>query len=277
MLRSVAYAETFEAFGHYRFNRPESSIFLAGVEDGKGHLGRVGVDGLQFGVSMHDRGHEDSLVVYRFYESRPGSWHGTMLQLPIRSGLGLMDIWKWNVAHLFRAIWHFYREVTPYGSVCVLLAGSISCRTTRPVIEILSFQEIVLHSGSAPFPRLEGLREHRCEAATSCCVAGRFNTNLVYETLRVHNPAATWIRDYLEALFLLNFLRPLRISVERLATRDSLRFMNLDDVSYAAAFVNFHVILTWSVIRTQLGIRRQMTTLESAIKWIKKEAWKREH
>ncbi|KAG9133258.1 hypothetical protein Leryth_020753 [Lithospermum erythrorhizon] len=28
----------------------------------------------------------------------------------LEGGLGLMDIWKWNVALLTRAIWHFYRE-----------------------------------------------------------------------------------------------------------------------------------------------------------------------
>ncbi|GAA0142622.1 hypothetical protein LIER_03476 [Lithospermum erythrorhizon] len=69
---------------------------------------------------------------------------------------------------------------------------------------------------------------------------------------------------------------------KRLATRDSLRFMNLDDVScvfcrnedetlhhlfFSCPFTS----AIWCTIRTWLVIRRQMTTLESVIKWIKKE------
>ncbi|KAG9133259.1 hypothetical protein Leryth_020754 [Lithospermum erythrorhizon] len=64
---------------------------------------------------------------------------------------------------------------------------------------------------------------------------------------------------------------------KRLATRDSLSFMNLDDVScvFCRMKMRLYIICSFmsitSTIRTWLGIRRQMTTLESAIKWIKKE------
>ncbi|KAG9145886.1 hypothetical protein Leryth_027441 [Lithospermum erythrorhizon] len=112
---------------------------------------------------------------------------------------------------------------------------------------------------------------------------GRFCTNLVYETLRVPNPTYPWMRIIWRPFIPPKFSFTLWLSCrKRLATRDSLRFMNLDDVSCVFCRnedeTQHHLFFScpftsaiWCTIRTWLGIRRQMTTLESAIKWIKKE------
>ncbi|KAG9145698.1 hypothetical protein Leryth_024858 [Lithospermum erythrorhizon] len=73
-----------------------------------------GVEGFWFQVfPMHDavlRKVQSSCTQF-FWVCRPGHRRWDDICTPkLEGGLGLMDIWKWNVALLTRAIWHFYRE-----------------------------------------------------------------------------------------------------------------------------------------------------------------------
>ncbi|GAA0161063.1 reverse transcriptase [Lithospermum erythrorhizon] len=202
----------------------------------------------------------------------------------LEGGLGLMDIWKWNVALLTRAIWHFLRQSD---TIWVQFVNTY-------YLKGISFWDYSPRNrDSFLFKRLCSIRnqlfshfggvEGTIEGLYRCCEAGRFCTNLIYEALRVPNPTYPWMRIIWRPFIPPKFSFTLWLSCrKRLATRDSLRFMNLDDVSCIFcrndAETQRHFFFScpftsaiWCTIRTWLGIRRQMTTLESAIKWITKE------
>ncbi|GAA0146080.1 reverse transcriptase [Lithospermum erythrorhizon] len=246
-----------------------------------------GVEGLWFQVSpLHDAVLKKirSSCTQFFWGGRPARVAWDDICTPnLEGGLGLMDLRKWNVALLTRAIWHLYRDSdsiwvkfvkhfylgsTPFWDYSPRDRDSFLFKRLCTIRD-----QLLLHFGGID-GTIAGL--HRC------CVAGRFDTGLVYEALRAPHLMFPWMRIIWRPFIPPKFSFTLWLSCrKRLATRDSLSFMNLDDVSCVfcrhADETLPHLFLCpftsaiWSTIRSWLGIRRQMTTLESAIKWIKKE------
>ncbi|GAA0183545.1 hypothetical protein LIER_31086 [Lithospermum erythrorhizon] len=199
-------------------------------------------------------------------------------------GLGLMDLKIWNLALLSRSIWLFHTNADSLWVRFVrhYYLGNSSFWDYSPrdqdsflLKKLFGIHDRLLDLFGGIHTTIEGL--HRC------CVAGRLDTSLVYNVMRVSHGSRPWMR-----LIWRNFIPPkysftLWLSCrKRLATRDSLAFMNLEDVSCVfcrdAAESCAHLFFAcpfslaiWNHIRTWLGIRRQMSTLESAIKWVKKE------
>ncbi|GAA0160764.1 hypothetical protein LIER_17244 [Lithospermum erythrorhizon] len=223
--------------------------------------------------------------IYFFWGGRPARVAWDDICTPkLEGGLGLMDLWKWNVSLLTRAICHLYRDI---GSIWVKFVKHFYLGSTpfwdyspRDQDSFLFKRlctirdQLLLHFGGVD-GSIAGLYR--------CCVAGRFDTGLVYEALRVPHLTYPWMRIIWRPFIPPKFSFTLWLSCrKRLATRDSLSFMNLDDVTCVfcrnADETLPHLFFScpftsaiWSTLRSWLGIRRQMTTLESAIKWIKKE------
>ncbi|GAA0165339.1 reverse transcriptase [Lithospermum erythrorhizon] len=247
-----------------------------------------GIEGFWFQVfPLHDAVLQKirSSCTQFFWGGRPArvAWDD-LYMLKSEGGLGLMDLKTGNLALLTRSIWLFHTN-----------ADSLWVRFVRNYyLGNSSFWNYSPRDrDSFLFKKLCGIRDRlfalfggfdaTIEGLHRCCVVGRLDTGLVYNVMWVSHGSRPWMK-----LIWRNFIPPkfsftLWLSCrKRLATRDSLGFMNLEDVSCvfcrdadeSCAHLFFACPFSsaiWNHIRNWLGIRRQMSTLESAIKWIKKE------
>ena len=195
-----------------------------------------------------------------------------------------MNTKVWNMALLSRSIWLFHTDVDSlwvrWVKANYLRDMSIWDYETRDRDSFL-FKKLLLIRDK--FLEILGGREGAIEGLERCCIGGKLKSGLVYDILRTPTAPQPRMLQIWK-----NFIPP-RFSFvvwlacrRRLATRDTLHFLELDDTSCVfcgdADETRDHLFFScsftrevWRCIRGWLDIHRLMTTIESSLKWIKKD------
>ncbi|CAH9091992.1 unnamed protein product [Cuscuta epithymum] len=204
--------------------------------------------------------------------------------LPIdEGGLGLKNTKVWNNALLSRTLWNIHskkdslwvkwvngvylhgRDVwtfVPHNRDSLLMKRFALIRDLI-VSKFSSINEALVYLGKIT-------------------IDGRLSSSKVYDLLRIKGTPHPWMsfiwKSYIPPKF--SFIAWLAFR-NRLATYDNLEYLDVINVCpfckgepETVSHLYFECIITgqvWTRIKAWLGITRQMTTLRSAVKWIKKE------
>ena len=200
-------------------------------------------------------------------------------------GLGLMDIGVWNHALLARSIWLFHSSAeslwVKWVHAYYLRGDSIweyqeRDRDSFLMKNLLSIRDTWVH--------IFGGRDRAIQGLEGCTVGGKLITRDVYEIMRSsRGPKKPWMSMIWKRFVPPKFSFSVWLACRnRLATRDRLHYLHLNDVtcpfckheneSHSHLFFacNFTRQI-WAQIRSWLGVSREMSTVESSLKWIKKE------
>ncbi|GAA0153470.1 hypothetical protein LIER_37684 [Lithospermum erythrorhizon] len=199
-------------------------------------------------------------------------------------GLGLKNTKVWNKALLSRTLWNIHanaetlwvRWVHSYylkgSSIWDFVPKYGDSYLIKEIVKIRNELEVAF-----------GGRDRAIAGLSRFVVGSKFLSGKVYDVLRVARVKKPWMSCIWK-----HFIPPKHSFTVwlacrgRLPTKDRLTFLNLDDVSCyfcrsspeSIGHIFFGCPFTsvvWAEIRRWLGVTRDMSTLASAIKWIKKE------
>ncbi|KAL2225249.1 UNVERIFIED_CONTAM: Retrovirus-related Pol polyprotein from type-2 retrotransposable element R2DM, partial [Sesamum indicum] len=198
-------------------------------------------------------------------------------------GLGIRHIQSWNVALLARVLWNIHRKAD---TLWVQWVNGVYLRDASiwdwqpkkgdsPLLQRLAEirNKVVTEFGSS---------EAAIEQMTRWSTPKGLQTSKAYEYFRPKLARQPWKAAIWKAFIPPKYSFILWLGLRgRLATRDRLGFLQEEDLCslcintkesakhlfFECPFSNF----VWSRIRHWLGINRTMSTLQSAVKWLKKE------
>jgi len=202
----------------------------------------------------------------------------------IEGGLGLKDLKCWNLALLAKVLWDFHCKKDTlwvrWVSHVYLGASSIWDRASKkddsPLLKKIFFirDQLCQKEGavSAAINLLESWREGDSIRVTNA-----------YNYFRPRGIRKLWARDVWSMAVPPKHAFTLWLSIKNtLLTKDKLLFMDIDrSCSLCGDNVESHQHLffqctvsarIWRHIKLWMGMRRSMSTLASAIKWLRKEA-----
>ncbi|XP_052177540.1 uncharacterized protein LOC127791595 [Diospyros lotus] len=180
-------------------------------------------------------------------------------------GLGFKDIKMWNLALLARTLWDIHQKESLWVQ-----------RDDSPLLKQLRWirDKILLEAGSndAAISRL------------SCWTNnGRFSISSAYNYFRDKGPLRVWASNAWHPSVVPKHAFALWLAAKsRLLTRDRLLYLDINRscvLCGTAVETNSHLFFqcpfnssVWGIIREWLGISRLMSTIPSALKWLKKKA-----
>ncbi|CAH9083664.1 unnamed protein product [Cuscuta europaea] len=198
-------------------------------------------------------------------------------------GLGIRDTKVWNNALLSRTLWNIHGNKE---SLWVKWVHGIYLKgrcvwtfvphnkDSRLMKNFASIRDLIVSKFSSLDQALTFLGK--------CSHNGKLSSSKVYDLLRIKGTIHPWMsfiwKSYIPPKF--SFITWLAFR-GRLATYDSLGFLDVINICpfckggpETVSHLYFECSFTgqvWNMIRDWLGITRQMNTLSSAVKWMKKE------
>ncbi|CAH9093039.1 unnamed protein product [Cuscuta europaea] len=198
-------------------------------------------------------------------------------------GLGIRDAKVWNCALLSRTLWNIHakkdslwvkwmNEVYLFGrDVWTFVPHT---KDSRLIKTIGTVRDLLI----SKFPSLDMAVIHMGKMSQN----GKLSSSKIYDLLRIKGTIHPWMsfiwKSYIPPKF--SFITWLAFR-GRLATYDCLGFLDVVNVCHfckggpeTVSHLYFECVFTgqvWNLIRDWLGLTRQMTTLSSAVKWMKKE------
>ncbi|KAL2237429.1 UNVERIFIED_CONTAM: hypothetical protein Sindi_0934600, partial [Sesamum indicum] len=198
-------------------------------------------------------------------------------------GLGIRHIQSWNVALLARVLWNIHRKAD---TLWVQWVNGVYLRNA-------SIWDWHPKKGDSPLlQRLAEIRnrmisefgssEAAIEQMTRWSTLKGLQTSKAYEYFRPKLARQPWKAAIWKAFIPPKYSFIMWLGLRnRLATRDRLEFLHEEDLcslcintKESAKHLFFECPFStyvWSHIRVWLGINRRMSTLHSAVKWLKKE------
>ena len=205
-------------------------------------------------------------------------------------GIGLRDIFVWNRCFMLKHLWHIMEERDSLWIRWVhhrYLRGG----PNRPHVDALTW---VVHDRDSP--HIRGILMVRdlvmgmdrgdltvAELLESWCIGGKFSVGMAYDALRQRRPEVPWSREVWpkhgtpKHCFLLWIA-----TLQRLPTYDRLHFLDVDprcrfchagEETHAHLFflcpVSLHI---WSEVCAQFRLPTTLTTIESALSWLRSRA-----